>query len=201
MGYQSWVAIIVCLCAVVLLVGWRRVHRAEVRRLTLRYKRARSSERTAIKQLAHWVEEQESKEQEAPDEVQRLKELTDHLSEAIGIMQKSRDQWKDMFFVQAREHGNGQALLERALTRNRDIVRKLVASVNAVRKQEGKDPITKVEQLDDPPIGTAEAYRAAMKELGEQAPPDPDMVAERDRLLDEARSDDDGAKPSQPEAD
>jgi hypothetical protein len=123
------------------------------------------------------------KQQIAAAEMKRLQELTDHLSEAIGIMQKSRDQWKEMFFVQAHEHGNGQAVLERALTRNREYVLKLVAAVNAERKAKGMDPITKVEQLDDPPLGTAEAYREAMRELADKAPEDPDMVAERDRLL------------------
>lgn len=116
-------------------------------------------------------------------EVDRLKALTDHLSEAIGIMQKSRDRWKEMFFVQAREHCNGQAMLERALTKNRQYVIKLAGALNADRKEKGLEPITKIDQLDDPPVGTAKAYGDEMKELADKAPEDPDMVAERDRLL------------------
>lgn len=134
-------------------------------------------------------------------EEHRLRELTDHLSEAIGIMQTSRDRWKDMFFVQAHEHGNGQALLERALTRNREIVMKLVASINAVRKERELKPITNVEQLDEPPIGTAEGYREAMKELADKMPTDPDMVVRRDRLLAEAKGADGAAEPNQPPSD
>jgi hypothetical protein len=193
MGYHfwllvaGWAAFILAIAANV--EAWRHV--ARLRRKVNRLPRElrESMELTAVAA------------DQAEAELERLKELTDHLSEAIGIMQKSRDQWKDMFFVQAHEHGNGQAMLERALTRNREMVRKLVASVNSVRKAEGLAPITKVDQLDDPPIGTADGYRDAMKALSDKAPPDPDMVAERDRLLDEARSDDDEAEPSQPQAD
>jgi ABC-type transporter Mla subunit MlaD len=149
--------------------------------------------------IGHLDSSIEGQEQVAA-ELERRQQLIDHLSEAVGIIQKSRDKWKDMFFVQAAEHGNGQALLERALTKNRQMVHKLAAAVNVVRKEKGQAPITKVEQLDEPPIGTAEAYRAAMRELADRAPEDPDMVAERDRLLAEAKADDE-AEPDQPSTD
>jgi hypothetical protein len=149
---------------------------AELRRVLME---VRSSTKEAIEDLDGSI----AAGLAAQQKMKQLEQLTDHLSDAIGVMQKSRDRWKEMFFVQAHEHGNGQALLERALTRNREYVIKLVAAVNAERKGKGMDPITKVEQLDDPPLGTAEAYREAMRELADKAPEDPDMVAERDRLL------------------
>ncbi len=180
MGYNLWSLLSVVLVGVCIAL-WFALSRAkaEINELRQVLIEVRASTKDAIDDLDGSI----ANGLLAQRKMQQLEQLTDHLSDAIGVMQKSRDQWKEMFFVQAHEHGNGQALLERALTRNREYVIKLVAAVNAERKDKGMEPITKVEQLDDPPLGTAEAYREAMRELADKAPEDPDMVAERDRLL------------------
>jgi len=100
-----------------------------------------------------------------------------------GIL-RERDQWKEMWFKDSAGHQQAQGVLEVALTSGRQLFRRLLTELNALRKEKGLQPIQSLKSMDAEalPAGIAAATKATNAEIEKAAPPGIDGIAERDRI-------------------
>lgn len=114
-------------------------------------------------------------------EVERRKSR--ELFMVVESVLKERDQWKDMWFTQSREHLNAQNALEHAVEQARMWLRAALVAVNKHREEKGLAPIPFGLDPKDPPVGTAAQFEKLILEAQRTAPEHVDGVALRDRVV------------------
>lgn len=110
------------------------------------------------------------------------------LFSVVESVLKERDQWKEMWFTQSREHLNAQNALEHAVEQARTFLRAALVAVNKHREEKGLAPIPFGLDPKDPPVGTAARFEQLLIEAQKTAPEPVDGVALRDRVMAEAEA-------------
>lgn len=96
---------------------------------------------------------------------------------------KERDQWKEMWFTQSREHLNAQNALEHAVEQARTWLRSALIAVNKHREEKSLPPLPFGLDPKDPPVGTAAQFEKLLIEAQRAAPEHVDGIALRDRIV------------------
>lgn len=106
--------------------------------------------------------------------------------ELFGVVESvlaERDQWKQMWFVQSREHLNAQNALEHALESSRAWLRSALVAINKYREEKGMARIAFGNDPKDPPVGTAAKFEAMLEQAKREAPESVDGLALRERIV------------------
>ncbi len=118
--------------------------------------------------------------EKAETEVERLKRINADYWGLITRMEKQRDEWKEMFLVQAREHQRAQSMLENSATRLGQMLQNTIGLLNRYRAEKNEPPMKPADLRL--PKGVSEAYGAEMKALQDGAEPLIDGAAERAKI-------------------
>ena len=111
-----------------------------------------------------------------------LERINGEYFDVIERIEKERDQWKDMFFTQASEHQNAQALLQKMLADCSNNLRAALGQLNFFRKGADLELVSTPKMLDEMPKDLPEQYGLKMKKLASEALPQANGLAERDRI-------------------
>lgn len=120
-------------------------------------------------------------------EIERLDRKCREYFRVIESIERERDDWRESFHRQAREHYVAQALLERKIVEVRQISMRLLHLLNKELKEAGKEAMTvtrpsELVPYDGEPVGLAEQYLERMKRLWGEFPELTNGRAERDRI-------------------
>lgn len=123
----------------------------------------------------------------AETEIERLDRKCREYFRVIESIERERDEWRESFHRQTREHFVAQALLERKILETRQISMRLLHLLNEERKTAGKEvmTVTRPSELvpyDGEPVGMAEKYLENMKRLWAEFPELTNGRAERERI-------------------
>ena len=110
------------------------------------------------------------------------KRISSEYFEVIERIESERDQWKEMFFEQSREHQTAQGMLNRAGTEMAQQLRAAVVQLNFFRKGAEVDPVQEPKCLEDFPKGLPEKYGERMKEMAASLSEPTNGLAERERI-------------------
>ena len=102
--------------------------------------------------------------------------------DVISRIEKERDQWKEMFFTQAQEHQNAQAMLQKMLADSAANLRASIVQLDQFRVAAGLERIKTPKMLEAIPDDVAELYGEKMRKLAEAALEQTDGATERDRI-------------------
>lgn len=141
----------------------------ELRRADAASKEATSAALLAAEQATAMVENERRKARE--------------LFAVVEAVLRERDQWKEMWFTQSREHLNAQNALEHSIEQARTWLRSALVAVNQHRVDKGQAPIAFGLNPKDPPVGTAAQFEALIEQAKREAPQHVDGIAMRDRIV------------------
>jgi hypothetical protein len=102
--------------------------------------------------------------------------------EVIERIERERDQWKDMFFTQASEHQNAQALLQKMLADCSNNLRSALGQLNFFRKGADLELVSTPKMLEEMPKDLPEQYGSRMKKLADSALEQTNGINERARI-------------------
>ena len=111
-----------------------------------------------------------------------LERINSEYFDVIERIEKERDQWKDMFFTQASEHQNAQALLQKMLADCSNNLRAALSQLNFFRKGADLETVITPKSLIDFPTDLPDQYGAKMKKLASEALPQTNGLTERERI-------------------
>ena len=121
-------------------------------------------------------------------EHKRLSRINAEYFVVIERMEAERDEWKEMFFEQSRQHLAAQAMLSRQLGESRQQLRAAVQQLNFYRKCADHEPIKEPAGLDASPSAIPDGYKAKMDALVAGAPDPTDGKAARARIASAQKS-------------
>lgn len=121
-------------------------------------------------------------------EQKRLSRINAEYFSVIERIEAERDEWKEMFFEQSRQHLAAQAMLSRQLGEARQQLRAAVQQLNVYRQCAEHEPVREPAGLDANPSEIPDGYKAKMDALVAGAPPPTDGKAERARIASAQKS-------------
>ncbi len=92
------------------------------------------------------------------------------LFECVTVMERNRDEWKEMWFTQGREHLVAQQMLEHAIDKLVKYLHRMVGVCNEYRKKSGEPDFEVGSLLDDIPVGVSDGYRGKLAESERTSP-------------------------------
>jgi len=122
-------------------------------------------------------------------ELATARRISGEYFETIEKLSDQREEWKDMFFTQGRQHHGAQAMLERALSTARVQLRIALESLKKHDEKEVELILEKLAAVDAPPIGMATQFAEEMLKLAKGAKEQTDGKAERERISQNAAQD------------
>lgn len=111
-----------------------------------------------------------------------LERINGEYFDVIERIEKERDQWKEMFFTQASEHQNAQAMLQKMLADCSNNLRAALGQLNFFRKGAELDLVSNPKMLEEMPKDLPEQYGERMKKLGASAFEQTNGAGERARI-------------------
>ncbi len=105
------------------------------------------------------------------DENARLSRMNSAYFDGLDKLQAQRDEWREMFHTQARQHECAQSMLQEALANADDMLRRCVDLVNVYRDEKGEPKLQRPELAKGVENVGGKVYGDAMRALAEQATP------------------------------
>lgn len=116
---------------------------------------------------------------EALDRLKTSERINREYFDVIERIERERDQWKDMFFTQASEHQNAQAMLQKMLTDCSNNLRGALSQLNFFRSGAKLEPVMTPQMLEHLPTTLPEDYGDLIKKLADSAMEQTDGRARR----------------------
>lgn len=124
----------------------------------------------------------EARLREVEERLKIMERVSDEYFEVIERIERERDQWKDMFFTQANEHQNAQAILQKMLGDSATHLRSAIKQLNVFRKGAELDPVVNPRMLEQLPTDLPEKYGERMRELAKGALAQTNGLVERAKI-------------------